>query len=327
MRILVTGGAGYVGSHAVRRLLAAGHQVWVYDDLARGHAAAVPAGSLIQGSLADEPRLVEALRVHRIEAVMHFAALTLVGESVADPLLYYRNNVCGSLSLLCAMRACEVWRLVFSSTTAVYGAPERQPISEDAPRQPINPYGTSKLMVELMLEDAARAYGLGYAALRYFNAAGASAEGDLGEDHTPETHLIPIVLQAALGRRSHVTIFGDDYPTPDGTCVRDYVHVDDLAEAHLRALERLEPGQGLHLNLGTGRGYSVREVIEACGRVAGRKIRSEVGPRRPGDPAILVADPTRAQKVLGWVPQYDHLDRIVETAWRWHQAHPHGYAR
>lgn len=327
MRILVTGGAGYVGAHTVRRLLTAGHEVWVYDNLSRGHAAAVPAGRLIQGSLADEHRMVEALRVHRIEAVMHFAALTLVGESVTDPLLYYRNNVCGSLSLLSAMRACEVWRLVFSSTTAVYGAPDRQPISEETPRQPINPYGTSKLMVELMLEDAARAYGLGYAALRYFNAAGASADGDLGEDHTPETHLIPIVLQAALGARSHVTIFGDDYPTPDGTCVRDYVHVDDLAEAHLRALAQLEPGQGLHLNLGTGRGYSVREVIDACRRVTGRNIRSEVGPRRPGDPAVLVADPTRAQRVLKWVPQYDDLDRIIETAWRWHEAHPHGYAR
>lgn len=325
MRILVTGGAGYVGSHAVRRLLAAGHQAWAYDDLSRGHAAAVPAGRLLRGSLTDEPRLAEVLRTYEIEAVMHFAALTLVGESVTEPLVYYRNNVCGSLALLSAMRSCGVWRLVFSSTTAVYGVPDRQPISEATPRQPINPYGNSKLMVELILEDAARAYGLGYAALRYFNAAGASAEGEIGEDHSPETHLIPIVLQVALGNRSHVTVFGDDYPTADGTCVRDYVHVEDLAEAHLLALERLEPGRGLQLNLGTGRGYSVLEVIEACRRVTKRPIRFEVGQRRDGDPAALVADSTRAKQVLGWTPKYTELDRIIETAWRWHQAHPRGY--
>lgn len=327
MRILVTGGAGYVGSHAVRRLMAAGHEVWVYDDLSRGHAAAVPEGRLLVGSLCEQQRLIDVFQSHDIEAVMHFAALTLVAESVADPLLYYQNNVCGSLSLLSAMRRCGVWRLVFSSTTAVYGAPQQQPISEDAPRQPINPYGTSKLMVELMLEDAAAAYGLGFAALRYFNAAGASPAGDLGEDHSPETHLIPIVLHAAMGRRSHVTVFGDDYPTPDGTCVRDYVHVEDLAEAHLLALERLQPGQGLKLNLGTGQGYSVRQVIEACRRVTGRPIRAEVGQRRPGDPPSLVADPSRAKQVLGWTPHYTDLDQIVETAWRWHRSHPQGYGQ
>jgi UDP-glucose 4-epimerase len=325
MNILVTGGAGYIGSHAVRLLDRAGHEVWVYDNLSLGHRSAVPAGRLIEGDLADRERLTGALREREIEAVMHFAAFALVGESMSDPAKYYQNNVVASLSLLEAMRAAGVSKIVFSSTTATYGEPKRIPITEDEPQQPINPYGFAKLVIERALADYARAYGFGYAALRYFNAAGASPEGDLGEDHTPESHLIPIVLQAALGQRERITVFGDDYPTPDGTCIRDYIHVDDLGAAHLRALERLERGQGLQLNLGTGRGHSVREVIDACLRVTGREIAVEVGPRRPGDPPELVADSRKAQAVLDWRPRYLDLQEIVETAWRWHSTHPNGY--
>lgn len=325
MNILVTGGAGYIGSHAVRLLSRAGHEVWVYDNLSQGHGAAVPAGRLIEGELADRGRLTTVLAERRIEAVMHFAAFALVGESMSDPAKYYQNNVVASLSLLEAMRASGVAKIVFSSTTATYGAPERIPISEEEPQKPINPYGFAKLVIERALADYARAYGLGYAALRYFNAAGASPEGDLGEDHTPESHLIPIVLQVALGQRKQISIFGDDYPTPDGTCIRDYVHVDDLAQAHLKALERLEQGRGLQLNLGTGRGHSVREVIEACRRVTGQPIPEELAPRRPGDPPELVADARKAQALLNWQPRYTELQAIVETAWRWHSTHPHGY--
>lgn len=325
MNILVTGGAGYIGSHAVRLLSRAGHDVWVYDNLSLGHRSAVPAGRLIEGELADRQKLAAVLGERRIEAVMHFAAFALVGESVADPAKYYQNNVVASLSLLEAMRAAGVAKIVFSSTTATYGEAKRIPITEDEPQQPINPYGFAKLVIERALADYANAYGLGYAALRYFNAAGASPAGDLGEDHTPESHLIPIVLQVALGQRERITIFGDDYPTPDGACIRDYIHVDDLAAAHLKALDRLEPGRGLQLNLGTGRGHSVRQVIEACRRISGRPIAVEIGPRRPGDPPELVADSSRAQAVLGWRPQYTELDAIVETAWRWHSTHPHGF--
>jgi UDP-glucose 4-epimerase len=325
MNILVTGGAGYIGSHAVRLLSRAGHDVWVYDNLSQGHRSAVPAGRLIEGELADRDRLTAVLSNRRIEAVMHFAAFALVGESMADPAKYYQNNVVASLSLLDAMRASGVARIVFSSTTATYGEAKRIPITEDEPQQPINPYGFAKLVIERALADYARAYGLGYAALRYFNAAGASPEGDLGEDHTPESHLIPIVLQVALGQREQITVFGDDYPTPDGTCIRDYIHVDDLAAAHLKALERLEPGRGLQLNLGTGRGHSVRQVIDSCRRISGRPIAVEIGPRRPGDPPELVADSSRSQAVLDWRPKYPELDAIVETAWRWHSTHPQGY--
>jgi len=325
MNILVTGGAGYVGSHAARWLARAGHDVWIYDNLAVGHRAAALPGRLIVGELADEPQLKEALQAHSIEAVMHFAAFALVGESVLDPAKYYRNNIVATLSLLAAMRAAGVSKLVFSSTTATYGAPKRIPITEDEPQQPINPYGFSKLVVERALADYAHAYGLSYAALRYFNAAGASPDGDLGEDHTPESHLIPIVLQVALGQREQITIFGTDYPTPDGTCIRDYVHVDDLAQAHLLALEKLSPTKGLHFNLGTGRGYSVRQVIEACRKISGHPIPEVLGPRRPGDPPELVADASRARQVLGWNPRYPKIDSIVATAWRWHQSHPRGY--
>ncbi|NLX55989.1 MAG: UDP-glucose 4-epimerase GalE [Planctomycetaceae bacterium] len=326
MRVLVTGGAGYIGSHAVRLLLRAGHDVWVYDNLSRGHRAAVPEGRLIEGDLVDRPRLEQALGTHRIEAVMHFAAFALVGESVADPALYYANNVVSTLALLDALRATGITRIVFSSTTATYGVPQRIPITEDESRQPINPYGFTKLVIERALEDYSHAYGLGFAALRYFNAAGAAPAGDLGEDHHPESHLIPIVLQVALGQRSHVTIFGDDYPTADGTCIRDYIHVDDLGAAHVRALEKVEPGRGLQLNLGTGRGHSVREVVDACRRVTGHPIPAEIGPRRAGDPPELVADSRRAQATLDWTPHYTGIEEIVQTAWQWHRTHPRGFA-
>lgn len=326
MKVLVTGGAGYIGSHAVRLLLTAGHDVWVYDNLSLGHRAAVPEGRLIVGELMDREAIATALRTHRIEAVMHFAAFAAVGESVADPAKYYQNNVVASLNLLEAMRAVDVRRIVFSSTTATYGVPERIPITEDEPQRPINPYGFGKLVIEHALADYATAYDFAYAALRYFNASGASPTGDLGEDHTPETHLIPLVLQVALGQRQQITIFGDDYPTPDGTCIRDYVHVDDLGRAHIAALDRLVAGEGLKVNLGTGRGYSVREVVEACRRVTGHKIPAQIGPRRPGDPPELVADATLAGELLNWRADYQDIDTIVATAWRWHQAHPHGYA-
>lgn len=325
MRILVTGGAGYIGSHATRLLTRRGHDVWVYDNLAQGHRGATLPDRLIQGELANSDRLRAALRDHKIEAVMHFAARSLVGESVADPAGYYHNNVGGSLALLDAMRAEGVLRIVFSSTTATYGVPEKSPISEETPQLPINPYGATKLMIERVLADYSHAYGFAYAALRYFNAAGASPDGDLGEDHDPETHLIPLVLQVALGQRQEITVFGVDYPTPDGTCVRDYIHVDDLAEAHLAALELLQPGSGMLLNLGTGQGHSVMEVIESCRRVSGRKIPAVIGPRRPGDAPTLVADSSKAQRVLNWRPKYTRLDDLVATAWKWHSTHPRGY--
>lgn len=325
MNILVTGGAGYIGSHATRLLSRSGHQVWVYDNLSQGHRGAVPEGRLIEGELMDRDRLVETLRAKQIEAVMHFAAFALVGESVSDPAKYYQNNVVASLNLLEAMRAADVKRFVFSSTTATYGVPKRIPITEEEPQAPINPYGFAKLVIERALADYSAAYGLGYAALRYFNASGATPDGDLGEDHDPESHLIPIVLQVALGQREFITVFGNDYPTPDGTCIRDYIHVDDLASAHLAALDRLTLGQGLKLNLGTGRGYSVREVIDACRKVSGREIPERTGPRRPGDPPELVADARLAQRVLEWQPRYQDIESIVATAWRWHSTHPNGY--
>lgn len=326
MKLLVTGGAGYVGSHAARLLAKAGHEVWIYDNLSQGHRPASLPGRLIVGELADQRQLEQVLQAHSIEAVMHFAAFALVGESVANPAKYYQNNIVCSLSLLEAMRACGVNKIVFSSTTATYGAPTRIPISEEEPQLPINPYGFCKLVIERALEDYRAAYGLQYAALRYFNAAGASPDGDLGEDHTPESHLIPLVLQVALGQRESIQIFGNDYSTPDGTCVRDYVHVDDLASAHLAALERLNSQEGIKVNLGTGKGFSVLEVIEACRRVTGHRIPAQFAPRRPGDPPILVANADRARSLLGWAPRYVDVNEIVSTAWNWHRHHPRGYA-
>ena len=325
MNVLVVGGAGYIGSHAVRKLTDAGHHVLVYDNLSRGHREAVPDGLLIEGELTDTATLTRVLTEHGIEAVMHFAAFALVNESVNDPSLYYQNNVVATLSLLEAIRLADVKKFVFSSTTATYGEPDQVPISEDTPQRPINPYGFTKLVIEQALADYAEAYGMGYAALRYFNAAGAHPDGTIGEDHEPETHLIPIVLQVALGQRDSITIFGNDYQTSDGTCVRDYVHVNDLADAHLKALDKIRPSTGICLNLGTGRGTSVREIIDACREVTGHAIPEKIGQRREGDPSELVADASRAQDQLGWKPQYVDVRSIVETAWRWHQLHPNGY--
>jgi len=326
MRILVVGGAGYIGSHALRVLAQAGHDVWAYDSLVFGHRAAVATDRLIVGDLHDRPLLERTLVDLRIDAVMHFAGFIFVGESVVDPAKYYHNNIVGSLVLLDAMRAAGVQRIVFSSTTATYGVPNRIPITEAEPQKPINPYGYTKLVIEQALADYAKAYGFGYAALRYFNASGASPVGDIGEDHLPETHLIPLVLQVALGQRESIAVFGDDYPTSDGTCIRDYIHVDDLSVAHLKALDLLEPGKALKLNLGTGRGYSVRQVIDACRQVTGREIPEVTAPRREGDAPELVADATAARELLAWQPRYASIEEIVETAWRWHSAHPRGYA-
>jgi UDP-glucose-4-epimerase GalE len=325
MRILVTGGAGYIGSHAAKRFRERGHEVWVYDNLSVGHRAAVPADRLIVGDLADIPHLDQEVLIRRIEAVVHFAAFTYVGDSVREPGRYYQNNLVNTLNLMECLRRNGVGRFVFSSTAATYGVPEKVPITEGAPQYPINPYGSSKLAVERSLADYAAAYGWAYAALRYFNAAGAAADGTIGEDHDPETHLIPLAIQAVLGQRPHIEIFGTDYNTPDGTCIRDYIHVDDLAEAHQLALERLEPGKGTCYNLGIGKGYSVREVIGAVAEVTGKPVPIREGPRRPGDPDALVASSEKIQRELGWRPRYTDLRQIIETAWNWHRTHPKGY--
>lgn len=326
MNIMVVGGAGYIGAHAVRFLLAAGHHVTIYDNLSRGHRESVPAGLLVEGDLTDRAKVVSLLREHQIDAVMHFAAFALVNESVTDPGIYYHNNVIAALELLEAMREADVRKIVFSSTTATYGEPDTMPICENTPQQPISPYGFTKLVIEKALADYARAYGFGYAALRYFNAAGAHPDGSIGEDHDPESHLIPVVLQVALGQRDQITIFGNDFATPDGTCLRDYIHVDDLASAHSRALELIEPGKGICLNLGTGRGTSVLEIVEACRKITGHPIPVVMGDRRAGDPPELVADNRRAKELLGWAPGYTEIDSIIESAWNWHQSHPRGYA-
>ncbi|MFC1757838.1 UDP-glucose 4-epimerase GalE [Planctomycetota bacterium] len=325
MNILVTGGAGYIGSHTARLLDRSGHDVWIYDNLVYGHRAAALPGKLIEGEIADREKVVSVLREKSIDAVIHFAAFAFVGESVEQPHKYYRNNVIGTLELLEGMRAAGVSKIVFSSTTATYGVPDTIPITESERQAPINPYGFSKLVVEQALADYAHAYDWGYAALRYFNAAGAAPDGVIGEDHTPETHIIPIVLQVALGQRENITVFGDDYPTPDGTCIRDYIHVEDLATAHLKALELIQPGKGLKLNLGTGKGTSVREVVDSCRKITGHAIPEIMGTRRPGDPPELIADSSLAQKTLDWQPQYTTIDSIVETAWNWHKDHPNGY--
>jgi UDP-glucose 4-epimerase len=322
MRVLVTGGAGYIGSIVAQQLLARGDEVTVFDSLARGHRAAVPAGAeFVQGDLLDEQALQQAL-APGFDGVMHFAALALVAESVEHPERYYRGNVVGSLNLLDAMRERGVERLVFSSTCATYGEPDTIPISEDEPAKPVNSYGNSKLAVDRMLADHSRAHGLAAVSLRYFNVAGAS--GPLGEDHEPETHLIPLILQAAAGVRDHVKVFGTDYPTEDGSAVRDYIHVDDLARAHVLALEHAQPGRHDVYNLGTGAGYSVRQVIAAVRRVTGRDFEVRDQPRRPGDPPALVAANAKARAGLGWTPERS-LDEMVADAWAWHQAHPNGY--
>ena len=325
MNVLVIGGAGYIGSHMVRMLNQENHSVVTLDNLSTGFKDAVTAGEFYEGDLGDRKLVREILREHKIDAVMHFAACALVGESVENPAKYYQNNVVAACEMLEAMRAEKVKRIVFSSTCATYGTPSNVPISESESQDPINPYGFTKLVLERALQDYCNAYDFGFAALRYFNAAGASPAGDIGEDHDPESHLIPIVLQVALGQRSHVTIFGDDYPTPDGTCIRDYIHVNDLARAHLAALEKLQSGSSHKINLGTGKGHSVKEVIEMCRQVTELPIAVEIGKRRPGDPAELVADATLAKNVLGWIPQHASLRDIVKTAWSWHKSHPKGY--
>lgn len=327
MRILVTGGAGYIGSHAVRLFLSRGHDVWVYDNLTLGHRGAVPADRLIVGDLSESARLDHVLMMQRIEAVVHYAAFSLVGESVRAPAKYYQNNLVNTLSLMECLRRHQIGRFVFSSTCATYGLPQQVPITESEPQKPINPYGQAKLAVERALADYAAAYGWGYAALRYFNAAGAAADGSIGEDHDPESHLIPLAIFAAVGRRPHLEIFGTDYPTPDGTCIRDYIHVDDLAEAHLLALERLQPGKGMCLNLGIGTGSSVREVIRTVQEVTGNPVPVKEGPRRAGDPPVLVACADKARQELGWQPRYTELRPIVETAWNWHKSHPRGFGK
>jgi UDP-glucose 4-epimerase len=324
---MVAGGAGYIGSHAVKQLIEAGHQVLTVDNLYRGHRQALhPQAEFQQLDLADTAALSGLLASRRIDCVMHFSALAYVGESVTDPLAYYHNNTAGTISLLRAMQAAGVRRFVFSSTCAVYGEPAEVPLVETMPQRPISPYGWSKYFVERILLDAAAAdAGLGFVALRYFNVAGAAADGSLGEDHRPETHLIPLLLQAALGRREQIVVFGTDYPTPDGTCIRDYIHVEDLCQAHVAAMHALGPGDARFYNLGIGRGYSVRAVIDSVQRVTGRRVPLEFGPRRPGDPAALFADAKKIHAELGWQPRYTEIDPIVATAWNWHQHHPRGY--
>ncbi len=319
MQILVAGGAGYIGSHTAKALAQAGHEPIVLDNLGHGHRWAVRWGPLLQMDLADREALGTVFEKYQIGAVIHFAALIEAGESMREPATYFRNNVVNTLNLLDAMRAAGVSRIVFSSTAAVYGDPRQIPMPEDHPRQPVNAYGESKLMVERLLEWYGRAYGLGWTALRYFNACGADPDGELGEAHNPESHLIPRAIAAAHGDLPEFQVFGDDYDTPDGTAVRDYIHVTDLAAAHVRALERLSQGQpNGAFNLGTGRGHSVREVIAAVERASGRKVPVKQGPRRPGDPPMLVADPSRAGRELGWVAQHSSLDTVVQTAWKWY---------
>ncbi len=326
MKVLVTGAAGYIGSHATRRLLASGHDVVALDNFSRGHREALPAGiDLIETDLREPGPLAKWLAEKRVECVMHFAAFAYVGESVEDPLLYYRNNTEGTLNLLRAVAEAGIDRLVFSSTCATYGEPTQMPIREETPQNPINPYGASKLFSERMLKDyAARTPNFSCAALRYFNVAGSAEDGSLGEHHDPETHLIPVILQAALGLREKVVVFGTDYPTPDGTCVRDYIHVEDLVGAHEYVMQRLTPGFHVY-NLGLGRGYSVSEIIEAARKVVGRPFRVDYGPRRPGDPPELYADASKILRELGWKAEHTDLEAIIASAWRWFQAHPRGY--
>jgi UDP-glucose-4-epimerase GalE len=323
--VLVTGGAGYIGSHAAKALSRAGYRVVVFDNLAAGHRESVRYGDFVEGDVTDTAAVRAALNQHGASAVMHFAAFLDVGESVRDPLRYFRNNVVGALSVLEAMVAESAKYFVFSSTCATYGEPIETPISETHPQQPINAYGESKLAVERALPHVERAHGVRWVALRYFNAAGADPDGDIGEDHSPEIHLIPRAIHASAGTMS-LQVFGDDYPTPDGTCLRDYVHVADLADAHVRALEAIvETGKSGAYNLGTGHPHSVREVIDTVSRVAGRPVPWTLALRRPGDPAVLYAAPQKAQAELHWRPQFPDLDSIVRTAWSWHLAHPYGY--
>jgi UDP-glucose 4-epimerase len=318
MNVLVVGGAGYIGSHMVKMLRAEGHEVVVFDNLSGGYRDALLGAELVVGDLADRAALDAVLGSRRIDAVMHFASFIQVGESVQRPDIYYRNNVSNTVNLLDAMVAHDVKRFIFSSTAAIFGEPEQVPIDETQPCRPLNPYGRSKAMVEEILADYDHAFGLRYTCLRYFNAAGADLDGQLGERHEPETHLIPLILQVASGYRDHIAVYGRDYPTPDGTCIRDYIHVVDLCSAHLLALKRLQRGGDSDcFNLGNGAGFSVQEVIDTARRISGQRIDVRDAPRRAGDPARLVADPGKARAVLDWNPRHAQLDTIIDTAWRW----------
>ncbi|WML36805.1 UDP-glucose 4-epimerase GalE [Clostridium sp. OS1-26] len=328
MSILVCGGAGYIGSHMIAELLEKGEDVVIIDNFQKGHRDAILGGKVYKGDLRDKKILDKVFTENNIEAVIDFAADSLVGESVIEPLKYFNNNVGGTINLLEAMRDYNVKNIVFSSTAATYGEPDRVPIEEEDKTFPTNPYGESKLTVEKILKWCDKAYGIKYTALRYFNAAGAHVSGKIGEDHKPESHLIPIILQVALGQRDKIMIYGNDYSTEDGTCIRDYIHVTDLANAHLLAVNRLKNGgQSIICNLGNGTGFSVKQVIEVCRKVTECNIEAEVAPRREGDPAILIASSDKAKKQLGWNPKYNSIETIVETAWNWHKNHPYGYEK
>ena len=327
MAILVCGGAGYIGSHAVHALVEKGEQVVIVDNLQTGHRGALnPAAKFYEGDIRDAAVLDKIFTENKIEAVIHFAANSLVGESMEQPLLYFNNNVYGMQVLLEAMVRHGVDKIVFSSTAATYGEPKRVPIHEDDETCPTNTYGETKLTMEKMMKWVSRANGVRYVSLRYFNAAGALPDGSIGEDHKTETHLIPLILQVPTGRRDHITVFGDDYPTPDGTCLRDYIHVVDLADAHVLALEYLRKGGASDIfNLGNGQGFSVKEMIAAAEKATGRSIKVEIGARRAGDPAQLIASSEKARTVLGWKPQFTDVEQVIGTAWKWHESHPHGY--
>ena len=329
MNVLVIGGAGYIGSHAVNKLIKKGYTVSVLDNLVTGHLDAVDEkATFYQGDIRDKAKLNEIIQEEKIEAIFHFAASSLVGESVEKPLKYFNNNVVGMEVLLEAMMENDVKKIIFSSTAAVYGEVETDLITENELKNPTSPYGESKLMMERMIQWCDTAYGIKFVSLRYFNVAGALSTGEIGEDHDPETHLIPIVLQAALGQREAITIFGDDYATPDGTCIRDYVHVEDLIDAHILALEYLNNHTTSQIfNLGSSTGYSVKEIVEAARKVTGKEIPAMIGERRAGDPAKLVAASDKAREVLGWQPTYERIEDIIQTAWKWHEANPDGYKK
>ena len=325
MRVLVAGGAGYIGSNMTAMLCAEGFEPVVFDNLSTGHRAAILETEFVRGDLGNCESVVKVLKEYKIEAVMHFAASIEVAESVQEPLKYYQNNLCNTRNLLSAMETAGVEMFVFSSTAAIYGIPEQLPLREDSPKEPINPYGETKWAVEKMCYHQSRTGKLRYASLRYFNACGAGSNCRLGEDHRPESHLIPLIIQAAMGKRDEVKIYGADYPTPDGTCIRDYIHIEDLCRAHLLALNKLQTSGELVYNLGNGKGYSVREVIETVKKVSGKDFRVVEWQRRPGDAAILTSDATKAKKQLGWKTEFGQLEKIVATAWQWHNENPDGY--
>jgi UDP-glucose 4-epimerase len=326
MKILVAGGAGYIGSNMAACLAAEGHQPIIYDNLSKGHTAAIKGYEFVKGDLADLNLLTATLKKHKIEAVMHFAAFIEAGESVTNPLKYYQNNVSNTQTLLSAMESAGVGKFVFSSTAAVYGMPDKQPITEETPKNPINPYGETKLAVEKMCHHQAVAGKLHFVALRYFNACGSGHNCTLGEDHHPESHLIPLTISAAMGKMDAIKIFGSDYPTEDGTCIRDYIHIEDLCLAHLLALKKLDKQAELIYNLGLGKGYSVRQVIDTVKKVSGKSFKVIESPRRPGDPPTLVCDSAKARTELGWQPKWTDLEKIVASAWKWHSKYPDGYA-